>query len=292
MASLKDTKNRINSVNSTLKITSAMKMVASAKLRHAQNAIESMNPYESKLREMLELLLATVPADKLHEIIHDGPASSEGTVALVAFASNSSLCGGFNVNALHAVKARISELEAQGFKVEVISVGRKMADAMKKAGYPSARDWSALVNEASYAAVEELADLLNDSFMEGKYSRVELIYNHFISTSSQKVLQETYLPMDIPVQDATSIIENPEDIIIEPTPEQMLADLLPCVRSLRLYTVVLDTLAAEHAARTVAMQTATDNGEELLHDLTIEYNKARQQKITNEILDLVSGSMH
>ena len=292
MASLKDTKNRINSVNSTLKITSAMKMVASAKLRHAQNAIESMNPYESKLREMLELLLATVPADKLHEIIHDGPASSEGTVALVAFASNSSLCGGFNVNALHAVKARISELEAQGFKVEVISVGRKMADAMKKAGYPSARDWSALVNEASYAAVEELADLLNDSFMEGKYSRVELIYNHFISTSSQKVLQETYLPMDIPVQDATSIIENPEDIIIEPTPEQMLADLLPRVRSLRLYTVVLDTLAAEHAARTVAMQTATDNGEELLHDLTIEYNKARQQKITNEILDLVSGSMH
>ena len=292
MASLKDTKNRINSVNSTLKITSAMKMVASAKLRHAQNAIESMNPYESKLREMLELLLATVPADKLHEIIHDGSASSEGTVALVAFASNSSLCGGFNVNALHAVKARISELEAQGFKVEVISVGRKMADAMKKAGYPSARDWSALVNEASYAAVEELADLLNDSFMEGKYSRVELIYNHFISTSSQKVLQETYLPMDIPVQDATSIIENPEDIIIEPTPEQMLADLLPHVRSLRLYTVVLDTLAAEHAARTVAMQTATDNGEELLHDLTIEYNKARQQKITTEILDLVSGSMH
>ena len=325
MASLKETKARIASVKSTLKITSAMKMVASAKLHKAQNAIENMLPYERKLREMLTLLVssdqtrqnasagdrqglalencATLgnirggdPSDELgggpKDVFKDKtPADESKVVAIVAVASNSSLCGGFNANVIREVKHRINALETDGFKVEVFSVGKKIADAMRKAGYPSAEDWSELVAHTSYADADRLAKSLYQSFVEGRYSRVELIYNHFVSTSTQKVLSETYLPMAAPAADAEASREWPEDLIIEPSPAEMLADLLPRVRSLRIYTVILDSCAAEHAARTVAMQTATDNGENILQELTLEYNKGRQQKITSEILDIVGGSM-
>ena len=284
MASLKETKGRIASVKSTLKITSAMKMVASAKLHKAQAAIENMLPYERKLREMLTLLLSTVPASSASR-----PAV--GTVAIVALASNSSLCGGFNANAIREVKHRIYSLEKDGFKVEVISVGKKMADAMKKAGYPTAEDWSELLAHTSYAGADELANRLQKDFLDGKYTRIELIYNHFVSTATQRVVCETYLPMDPLTSNPDAAPQWPEDLIIEPSAEEMLADLLPRVRSLRIYAALLDSSAAEHAARTVAMQTATDKGENILQELTLEYNKGRQQKITSEILDIVGGSM-
>ena len=288
MASLKETKGRIASVKSTLKITSAMKMVASAKLHKAQNAIESMTPYECKLREMLQKLLTCVNADRQTQL--SGPTSSK-CVAIVAFASNSSLCGGFNGNVVREVKARVNALKSEGCEVEVISVGKKVAEPMKKAGYPSAEDWNELVAHASYAGADSLAKMLLKAFAEGKYSRVELIYNHFVSTATQKVTCETYLPAQPIVFGEGEAREWPEDLIIEPSAEEMLADLLPLVRSLRIYTVILDSLAAEHAARTIAMQTATDNGEDILQELTLEYNKGRQQKITSEILDIVGGSM-
>jgi len=338
MASLKETKGRIASVKSTLKITSAMKMVASAKLHKAQNAIENMRPYERKLREMLDLLLNSIPAEKRQNLtsqsssadnrqalapenratlgnvrggdpslLGGGPAEQDvfrgevpagkaentrnGRVAIVAFASNSSLCGGFNANVIREVKSRISALEAEGCKVEVLSVGKKIADAMKKAGYPSEQDWNDLVGHTSYAGADALARLLQKGFADGKYDRIELIYNHFVSTATQRVLNEVYLPAGVAASGETTGNVCPEDIIIEPSVEEMLADLLPRVRSLRIYTVVLDSVASEHAARTVAMQTATDNGEGILQELTLEYNKARQQKITSEILDIVGGSM-
>ena len=320
MASLKETKGRIASVKSTLTITSAMKMVASAKLHKAQNAIANMTPYERKLREMLQLLLASVPVEKRQVpapenratlgIVRGGdpslrgggpaeqdvfgggtPAVSAGTVAIVAVASNSSLCGGFNGNVLREVKARINALKAQGCKVEVISVGKRIADPLRKAGYPSPEDWNELVAHSSYAGADDLAKRLQKAFDTGKYDRIELIYNHFVSTATQKVVCETFLPMaPLNVEGGVSR-EWPEDLIVEPSPEEMLADLMPRVRSLRIYTVILDSLAAEHAARTVAMQTATDNGEDILQELTLEYNKGRQQKITSEILDIVGGSM-
>jgi F-type H+-transporting ATPase subunit gamma len=322
MASLKETKGRIASVKSTLKITSAMKMVASAKLHKAQNAIASMTPYERKLREMLQLLLASVPVEKRQVLAPENcatlgnirggdpsfelgggpkdvfggetPAVKTGTaktVAIVAVASNSSLCGGFNGNVVREVKARINALEGEGCKVEVIAVGKKVADPMKKAGYPSQEDWNELVAHTSYAGADALAEKLQKDFYGGKYDRIELIYNHFVSTATQKVVCDTYLPMaPLSVEDGATRTW-PEDLIIEPSAEEMLADLLPLVRSLRLYTVILDSVAAEHAARTVAMQTATDNGEDILQQLTLEYNKGRQQKITSEILDIVGGSM-
>ena len=318
MASLKETKGRITSVKSTLKITSAMKMVASAKLHKAQNAIVSMTPYERKLREMLQLLLASIPASEVGispQKTSFGPPPSElgspplmlprvaqfsgasanlssaRNVAIVAVASNSSLCGGFNGNVVREVKARAQALEKDGFKVEVFSVGKKVADPMKKAGYPSAEDWNELVAHPSYAMADSLAKELNGAFDEGRYSRIELIFNHFVSVGTQKTVCETYLPMGPLTVEGGPERVWPEDLIIEPSPEEMLADLMPRVRSLRLYTVILDSVAAEHAARTVAMQTATDNGEDILQELTLEYNKGRQQKITSEILDIVGGSM-
>ena len=337
MASLKETKERIASVKSTLKITSAMKMVASAKLHKAQSAIENMLPYERKLQEMLQLLLASLddsggqslsnrfqPSDvaiaggtarnRLSQEnsatlgLEGGPQAKRSggvceadvfgdkpvraNIAIVAISSNSSLCGGFNSNVIRETKARIEQLKAEGASVEVISVGRKMADAMRKLGYPST-DWSDLLNHPSYQSAAEFAHTqLVEPFNEGRYSRIELIYNHFVSTSSQKVQLETYLPMDMAsaVQPGSNV-SVPEDFILEPTAQEMLEGLRPQVFALRIYTVILDSLAAEHAARTVAMQTATENGENILQELTLEYNKGRQQKITNEILDIVGGSL-
>ena len=298
MASLKETKGRIASVKSTLKITSAMKMVASAKLHKAQNAILNMTPYERKLREMLQLLLASISASEVgispqKTSFDDAPSSTSAlrSVLIVAVASNSSLCGGFNGNVVREVKSRVNALKGEGCKVDVIAVGKKVADPLRKLGYPSPEDWNELVAHPSYAMADDLAKKLQKAYDAGKYDRIELIYNHFVSVGTQKVVCETYLPMAPLTAEGGTGRKWPDDIIIEPSAEEMLADLLPLVRSLRVYTVILDSVASEHAARTVAMQTATDNGENILQELTLEYNKGRQQKITSEILDIVGGSM-
>ena len=290
MPSLKEIKGRINSVRSTLKITSAMKMVASAKLHRAQGAIANMLPYERKLHNVLVHLMA-------EGVSVSGGASGSAAlmeqrevrrVAIIAFASNSSLCGAFNSNAVRAVKAVISEYRNSGLKpsdITVYSVGRKMADAMKRLGYASPEDFSKLSDKPSYAPAAELAQKIMDLYLDGTYDRVELVYNHFASTSSQPSVQETYLPLSLPGGEGGC------DYIVEPSREVLLERLMPLSTRLKVYTVLLDSSAAEHAARTVAMQIATDNGNELLSDLTLEYNKGRQQKITSEILDIVGGSL-
>lgn len=320
MASLKEIKGRIASVRSTLKITSAMKLVASAKLRKAQTAIGSMVPYQQGLQRILLDLTAGAPLNKkVPEVPKAVPqpeaiAVSEGQadpweevkpappqeVALLCFSSNSSLCGAFNANVIREATKAVREYEAAGMKVTVWSVGRKIADAMRKLGYPSPQDLTHLSGHPTYAEAAELAQTMIEGFEAGRYVKVELIYNHFKSTASQPTLRETYLPRpedrpviepdptrpDIPEQAAEG-----EEFIIEPDRQTQIDLLLPKVQRLKIYTVLLDTVAAEHAARTVAMQTATDNGEDLLQQLTLEYNKSRQAKITAEILDLEGGSL-
>ena len=317
MASLRETKDRIGSVKSTLKITSAMKLVASSKLRKAQNAIESLRPYEAALREILISSMSGVSSKSA--VSSKFGASSEaagdsqiigvtlkGTsidagyenaqedfaspispkVAVIAISSNSSLCGGFNANAIKTVTEQLRGLAAEGSDVVVYSIGRKMADAMKKAGYPSPADYSEISARPSYAEAAGLAGEIYRAFAEGKYSRVLLVYNHFVSTSKQKMVVEQYLPFEMPSKGA-SLPEN--YFIFEPDAGSIVSELLPKVINLKLFASLLDSAAAEHAARTVAMQTATDNAQELLGDLTLEYNKGRQQKITAEILDLLGG---
>ena len=343
MPSLKEIKGRINSISSTLAITSAMKMVASAKLQKAQMAIQNMLPYERRLHSMLIDLMGAVNMS--------APASEEGSarlvslsnqpdhtesegayslmaqrqvhrVAIVAFASNSSLCGAFNSNVIREATAVINEYRASGLgdaDITVYSVGRKMAEAMRKLGFPSPADFTKMSDSPSYDAASALAQELFDGFVSGRFDKVELVYNHYKSTSSQPTTRQTYLPLsladataDIQVGKITDSASEPdtnrgaepvgapvvrqdspttEDLIVEPSKEELIVTLLPKVVRLRVFTTLLDSTAAEHAARTVAMQLATDNGNDLLQELTLEYNKGRQQKITSEILDLVGGSM-
>ena len=304
MPSLKEIKGRISSVQSTLKITSAMKLVASAKLRKAQQAIEGMRPYERKLQGMLSRLMASggvVSGPYAAPVRTDeGRSAGKMRVAVVAFASNSSLCGAFNAN---AVRLALETVRSFGdAEVIVYSIGRKMADAMKKVGYSSPADLTALADKPSYAEASTLAEKLMDDFREGRLDRVELVYNHFVSSGKQVPVREPFLPMggespspasqvrkDSPVIPSEAK-ESDLDYILEPSAQALLEDLLPKSLKLKFYTALLDSNASEHAARTIAMQTATDNGEDLLQELTLQYNKSRQQKITSEILDLAGGS--
>lgn len=357
MPSLKEIKGRINSISSTLAITSAMKMVAAAKLQKAQMAIQNMLPYERRLHSMLIDLMGAMnisaaasedgsvrgsgsaergfdrSGDRLSLSNRHDLAGMDGAyslmaqrevrkVAIVAFASNSSLCGAFNSNVIREATAVINEYRASGLgdaDITVYSVGRKMAEAMKKLGFPSPADFTKMSDSPSYEAASALAQELLDGFVSGRFDKVELVYNHYKSTSSQPTIRQTYLPLSL--ADATADIQvgkitdsasesdtnrgaepvgapvvrqgspTTEDLIVEPSKEALIATLLPKVIRLRIFTTLLDSAAAEHAARTVAMQLATDNGNDLLQELTLEYNKGRQQKITSEILDLVGGSL-
>lgn len=292
MASLKEIKGRIASVKTTLKTTSAMKMVASAKLHKAQGAIGNMVPYENYLHSILENLMSAVAANENAKVksafIETRPAKK---VIIVAFSSNSSLCGGFNANAIKEAISVVKEYQAAGFpneNITVYSVGRKMADAMKKLGFESPRDLNALSSSTDYSGAASLAKELMSLYETGEVDKIELVYNHYKSTSSQPTVREIYLPLSLETGSSDSVCT---DYIIEPTPEEVVSVLLPKVLSLKVFTTILDCGAAEHAARTVAMQMATDNGNVILGDLTLQYNKSRQQKITSEILDLVGGSM-
>ena len=245
-----------------------------------------MRPYERKLQGMLDHLVASGAKVSGEYTRTPAEGAPKQRIALVAFASNSSLCGAFNAN---AVRLTLETIRSYGdADVTVYSVGRKMADAMRKVGKPSPADYQKLADKPSYAPAAELAEKLMEDFLAGRLDRIDLVYNHFVSSGKQVAVRETLLPMgDVIPSEAK---ESEIDYILEPSASALLADLLPKSLRLKFYTALLDSNASEHAARTVAMQTATDNGEDLLQELTLQYNKSRQQKITSEILDLAGGS--
>ena len=289
MASLKEVKTRINSVQSTRKITSAMKMVASAKLHKAQGAIENMLPYQRKLNKILtNFLSADLPVESPFCV--ERPVKR---VAIVAFSSNSSLCGAFNANVLKMFLQTVGEYRELGQdNLLIYPVGKKIEEAVKKLGFFPQGSYQNLADKPSYDEAAALAKLLMELFLEKNIDRVELIYHHFKSMGVQELLRERYLPIDL------SAVQNDEerggvvnDYIIEPSAAQLIADLIPQVLSQKIFTAALDSNASEHAARTLAMQIATDNANELIQELTKQYNKTRQQAITNELLDIVGGSM-
>lgn len=292
MASLKETKDHIGSVKSTLKITSAMKLVASAKLRKAQRAIETLRPYEETLSDILASLRSSgASTDFLAAKAEDEVAPASNTkkkIAVVAISSNSSLCGGFNANVIKKAKALMDEKAAEGNEVTVFALGRKMSEAIRKTAY-NLNDCSNLVGHLVYKDVTALAQSIAGDFMKGEYSEVWLVYTHFITTSHQEVRAERYLPFDESALNFDAKAGAEVDFIVEPSPSEVLESLMPQVLMLKFYAATLDSEASEHGARTIAMQTASDNAEDLLAELTLEYNKGRQQKITAEILDLVGG---
>ena len=281
MAALREIKDRISSVRSTLKITSAMKLVASAKLRKAQQAVEAMVPYQKELSRVLEEVRAA--AGKSGEVV---PAPETGKVAVVCVSSNSSLCGAFNGN---VIRKALSVLGEYGADADVYAVGKKMAERLRKEGYVPIGDYNYLVASPGYAEASQFAQKLIDSYDSGVYSKVVLVYTHFVSASRQVVKVETYLPFVLDDTAGSEAKDFESKYIMEPSARQIAEAIMPQVMRLKVYTVLLDSLASEHAARTVAMQAATDNGKELLDELTLEYNKGRQGKITSEILDLAGG---
>lgn len=289
MASLKEVKGRIATVNNTRKITSAMKMVASAKLHKAQGAITNMLPYERRLHGLLTNLLSG------GDILSWNTPREVKRVALVVFSSNSSLCGGFNANVIKHACAWLDEHKALGIEnILVYPIGKKVADALLKQGYSVQGDYQHMADKPSFAEASVLAQQLMDMFEKGEVDRVELLYNHFKSTASQILTHEVYLPFLSSHEEKFSDEESRTeeiDYILEPSREELLTMLLPKVLRMKLYTALLDSNASEHAARTMAMQIATDNADELLQELTLMYNKTRQQAITNELLDIVGGSM-
>ena len=285
MATLKETKARIASVRSTLKITSAMKLVASAKLRKAQQAAENCAAYERELAAILEAISVSGGSLPQPVLTEDSP---KPRLAVVALSSNSSLCGGFNNNVIKKARSVVDEIGADG--VVLFAIGRKIADSFAKTGLKSVRDYTELSAHPSYSEAAALADELVDGYKSGRFSKVILVWNHLVSTASQKPLVETYLPFEVQSsKESRSVDDLLADYLIEPGLRELYSELLPKTLRLRIYSLLLDSAAAEHAARTVAMQTATDNGNELLEELTLEYNKGRQAKITAEILDLAGG---
>ncbi len=321
MPSLKEIKGRISSVNSTRKITSAMKMVASSKLHHAQLAIQNMLPYETMLEHILKSFLAA-------EVEAQTVFNTERPVkraALVVFSSNSSLCGGFNANIIkmmtHAVEAYAEKIGMEN--VEIYPVGRKVEEKARKLGYNVQGSFADLCDKPNVQQCIDLAMNLGQKFYDGELDKVELIYHHFKSAGSQILTRKTFLPIDVETEldrdherDLTSIAATKEsqeylrrharqrerereevkplndNFIVEPDMNTVLEQLLPKMAHLMVYTALLDSVASEHAARMVAMQTATDNADELLRDLNLQYNKSRQQAITSELLDIVGGSVN
>ena len=321
MPSLKEIKGRIASVNSTRKITSAMKMVASSKLHHAQVAIQNMLPYETLLEHILKSFLAAeVEAKTVYD--EERPVKR---VALVVFSSNSSLCGGFNANVIKMMTSAVRNLseEIGQENVDIYPIGRKVTDKARKLGYRVMCDMNELVDHPNVKQCIDLAAELGRRFVNGEIDKVEIIYHHFKSAGSQILTSKTFLPIDIEDElerdherDLSSNIitkkaqdylkknrrkrkkveneVNPlnDNFIVEPDMDSVLSQLIPKLAHLMLYTALLDSVASGHAARMVAMQTATDNADELLRELNLQYNKSRQQAITNELLDIVGGSVN
>ena len=320
MPSLKEIKGRIASVNSTRKITSAMKMVASSKLHHAQQMIENMLPYENMLERILRSFLAS-EADA-HTVFSEVRPVKH--VAFVVYSSNSSLCGGFNANVTKILHAAVEEYSALGKEnILVYPVGRKIAEQVQKMGLKSAGDFTELADKPNVAPCIDIARELGEKFLKGEIDRIELIYHHFKSAGSQILQRKTFLPIDVSEvigqdndRDLSHKTVTPEmqeylrknakeeekkkveskplndNFIVEPDMDTVLKTLIPKLAHLMLYTALLDSNASEHAARMVAMQTATDNADELLRELNLQYNKSRQQAITNELLDIVGGSVN
>lgn len=322
MASLKEIKTHIASVNSTRKITSAMKMVASSKLHHAQVAIQNMLPYEDLLEHILKSFLVSTPdVESRYQMVH----KDIKRVVLVVFSSNSSLCGGFNANVIRMMEQTIREYRDKGITdITVYPIGRKVAERVSKLGIKSAGDFAGLADKPNAKECADIATTLIRAYLKGDIDKVELIYHHFKSAGSQVLARHQYLPIDLSTEnigvlndrDLTSNVATAkaqeylrkkakkqeaeqkeavplnDDFIVEPSLDEVITSLVPQLLKLMIYTALLDSNASEHAARMVAMQTATDNADELLRELNLQYNKSRQAAITNELLDIVGGSVN
>ena len=291
MANLKEIRNRITSVSSTMQITSAMKMVSAAKLKKAQDAITAMRPYAEKLTELLQSLSATLDG----EIGGSFTSQREvNKVLVVAITSNRGLCGAFNTNVIKQAKT-IAE-SYSGKQVDVFAIGKKGNDALEKTN-TIVGNKSEVFDDLTFDNVAEIAQILTDKFTSGEYDKIEIVYNQFKNAATQIVQSEQFLPLAPVKSDTRAISElsaakpvSTGDYIFEPSKEEIVLTLIPKSLKTQLYKAIRDSFASEHGARMTAMHKATDNATELRDQLKLTYNKARQAAITNEILEIVGGA--
>ena len=286
MANLKEVRTRIASVSSTQQITSAMKMVSAAKFRRAQNAIIGMRPYAAQLNEIIADISN---GDSVQTPYH--AVRPVQTVVLVVVTSNKGLCGAFNSNVLKLAQQRLDHWREEKTEIRVVSVGKKASEMLARQKDLKLKAYDELLDSPSFDAIANLADTLMADFVDKQIDCVELIYNQFKNSLSQVLSCEQWLPIDLnnqSIRKGQNVQRN--DYIYEPSKEDILREMIPLTLRSTFYRVVLDSLAAEHGARMTAMQKATDNATELLKDLRLSYNKARQASITNEIIEIVSGS--
>jgi len=286
MANLKEIRNRISSVSSTMQITSAMKMVSAAKLKKAQDAITAMRPYSEKLTELLQNLSATLDADSGSKYSEQREVNK---VLVVAVTSNRGLAGAFNSNIVKASRA-LAEDTYGGKQVDFVTIGKKGNDILKKNGTVIQHD-AAIFDDLSFDNVSEIAEKLMDLFSEGTYDKIVLVYNNFKNAATQLVMREQFLPILPPkVEEETENNGTNINYIFEPSKEKIVEGLIPKSLKTQLFKAIRDSVASEHGARMTAMHKATDNAKELRDDLKLKYNKARQAAITNEILEIVGGA--
>src|SRR6478672_10315421 len=281
MANLKEIRNRITSVSSTMQITSAMKMVSAAKLKKAQDAITAMRPYAEKLTELLQNLSATLDGDAGGEYTKQREINK---VLLVAITSNRGLAGAFNSNVIKQTKV-VADSYA-GKQVDVFAIGKKGNDILKKT-LNVVQSRNDVFDNLTFDNVAEIAQTLADMFLSGEYDRIEIVYNEFKNAATQIVKSQVFLPL-VALPSATKATTG--DYIFEPSKEEIVLTLIPKSLKTQLYKSIRDSFASEHGARMTAMHKATDNATELRNQLKLTYNKARQAAITNEILEIVGGA--
>ena len=281
MANLKEIRNRISSVSSTMQITSAMKMVSAAKLKKAQDAITAMRPYADKLTELLQSLSATLDADSGSKYAVQRDVKK---VLIVAITSNRGLCGAFNSNIIKEV-SKLSNEKYANQEVSYVAIGKKANDAFKKSNKVIANK-SDIFDDLTFDNVAEIAEMLMDKFVTGEFDKIDIVYNKFKNAATQEVMTEQFLPI-VPMQGEANVIS---DYIFEPSKVEIVEQLIPKSLKTQLYKGIRDSFASEHGARMTAMHKATDNVTELRDQLKLTYNKARQAAITNEILEIVGGA--
>ena len=281
MANLKEIRNRITSVSSTMQITAAMKMVSAAKLKKAQDAITAMRPYAEKLTELLQNLSATLDGDVGGEFTKQREVKK---VLVVAITSNRGLCGAFNTNVIKEVKNRADFYT--GKQVDIFAIGKKGNDILTKT-LSVVDNQSHVFDQLTFENVTKIAETLTQKFVSGEYDKIELVYNQFKNAATQIVQVEQFLPL-APIKSDTPASTG--DYIFEPSKEEIVLTLIPKSLKTQLYKGIRDSFASEHGARMTAMHKATDNATELRDQLKLTYNKARQAAITNEILEIVGGA--
>ena len=295
MANLKEVRTRINSVNSTMQITSAMKMVSASKLRKSQSTIVALRPYASKLQEIMSRLSSSLQtsSEGVYAKIHKENPEDE-KILLIPVASNKGLCGVFNVNVLRETLRVLHEdfkVQYDKNNVDILCISKKIEETLKFRKYRIAGNENDLLDKLSYENTIEFAERLMKDFADEKYDRIVFIYNQFKNAGTQILVKEQFLPIVSENQGEKEINPSEEtEYIFQPSKEEILNSLIPNSLKLQVYKILLDSFTSEHGARMVSMTKATDNAGELLKDLNLSYNKARQGAITNEIIEIVGGA--